>query len=493
MDNIKEKVNKYFKDKKLYLFGIITFLFFGIFVLTQYAPDTYFVFTSGAKNTLSHFFSCGRFVTGIAAAFVIGVLKLENNYIYFLSYICAIIFTVISLYKLYNLLQKDIKNELVCIILSTLVIINPFSFELFVYIEKSILMFSVLMCILAVEQINEFLINKNKKNILFSLIYMLIASCSYQGTIGIFVAISLIYIIKYSKTIKDFVYNNIIVALVYGLPAIVNFIIMKFTYYNSRIEGNIIISESIRKIVNGTIKLFIDTYNLLPKYMFIICIAAILLFIIYKTIINKNLKSKSFKILGSIYILIGVVSVAIVPQLLQSTASIWFVARSSYPIASIIGILLIYIFINFDLKNIERSIIIILAIIFLFIQLTSFIKYGIDGYIVNYEDKQNTMKIISKITEYEEQTGNIITKIAFYQDKNPNYTYQNIKSSGDINIKALYPTWSAKDIINFYSKRKLEIVESNIEIKQIFSQEQWDNYSQEQMIFEKDTIHLCLY
>ena len=34
---------------------------------------------------------------------------------------------------------------------------------------------------------------------------MFLANGSYQGTVGLFVAVTLIYIIKYSKNIKDFI------------------------------------------------------------------------------------------------------------------------------------------------------------------------------------------------------------------------------------------------------------------------------------------------
>ena len=213
---IKEKVKKIFCDKQLYIFSLITILFFGAFCVLQYAPDTYSVFTNELKHTVLHFFSCGRFVTGIFSYLVIRVFG--NNATYIVSYSIAIICTIASLYRLNRLIKEDIKSDIASIIISTLIIINPFSLELFLYIEKGIMMLSVLLCVLSIEHIKKFF-DGNKKSILWSLIFMTIANCCYQGTIGIFVAISLIYIIKNSKNVKQFIINNIIVALTYGIPS----------------------------------------------------------------------------------------------------------------------------------------------------------------------------------------------------------------------------------------------------------------------------------
>ena len=267
-------------------------------------------------------------------------------------------------------------------------------------------MFSVLMCILAVEQVEKLFINKSWKYMIFSIIYMIIATCSYQGTVGIFVAISLIYILKYSNTIKQFIANNTKVALIYGIPAIFNFMLVRFLGYNSRVEGKIVLLESIKKIILGIKNLFINTYNIMPQNIFMIFILGIIVFSIYKIIITQ--KQKVLKLLSIFYILAGTLIATIAPQILQNTESIWFVARSSYPMAGVIGILLIYIFSNFEVKKIEQNIIIIFCLMFMCIQLSCFMKLSIDGYITNYQDKQESMKIINKINEYEEQTGIIV-------------------------------------------------------------------------------------
>lgn len=493
MEKTKKKLIEVFTDKTLYIFVLITIIFFGIFSMMQFAPDTYSVFTNGLKETVMHFFSCGRFVTGISAYIAMGFLKLGNRAIYLLSYFVAMISTILSLYIINKLIKKDIKNSVVSILVSTLIIINPFSIELFLYIEKGIMMLSVLLCVLAIEQMDKYF-QGYKKSILWAFILILIANCCYQGTVGLFVSVSLIYIIKYSKNIKQFIKNNIIVALVYGIPAIINFLSIRILYNNQRVNGNIILLDSINKVINGTKSMFINNYGLLPKYLFMFVIVMLSIIVIYKSIKKQSkLEQKILEILGMIYLIVGTWFATIAPQMMQDTNSIWFVARSSYSTGAIIGILMLYIFQKYEIYKNLRTIILITGILFLGIQLIYFNKYSIDGYIVNYEDKKNAMQIIEVMKEYEEKSGNTVSKIAFYKDKNPNYTYSDISSTGDINIKALFPDWSAIKLISYYSGRNFATEEQKEELKTKFEQQDWDNWNKEQIIFDNNIMHLCTY
>ena len=489
---IKERVIEVFKDKELYIFAIITVLFFGAFFLLQYAPDTYSVFTNTIRHTVKHFFSCGRYVSGVAAYFAIEILSFDNLGVYIASYILAIICTIASLYKLNKLIKKDLKNKSISIIISTLIVINPFSIELFMYIEKGIMMLSILLCIMAVEQIERFL-KGNKKAILWTMIYMFIANCCYQGTVGIFVAISLIYIMKYSKNIKEFLLNNVWVAIAYGIPALINFLSIRFIFRNLRVNGKIILSDTVSKMLDGIYNMIIDTYKLLPEYIFLSVIIILLGFIIYKFVIQSKEKKKAIQLLGAFYLILGTLFSTIAPQLLQDTSAIWFVARSSYPMAAIIGLLAIYIFTNFETNKIEQKIISILLVVFLIIQLGYFMTYTIHNYIGNYIDKNISLQIKSAIEEYEQKTGIEIEKIAIYKDSMPQHAYPGLKASGDINVKAYSSEWCVNRILKLYTKRELEVIESDDTIKEEFEKKNWDYFNTEQIIFIDNVMHLCVF
>ena len=84
MEKFKEKTKEIITDKNLYIFTIVTIVFFGALCKLQYAPDTYSVFTNDLMHSVKHFLSCGRIVTAVAAYVVMGILKLSNDALKFI-------------------------------------------------------------------------------------------------------------------------------------------------------------------------------------------------------------------------------------------------------------------------------------------------------------------------------------------------------------------------------------------------------------------------
>ena len=474
---------------KLIYYTIITLIFFGMLIKLNYATDTYQVFTWDGESVYAQFSSSGRFVTAIIGK-IVKDAQISEQAIYTGSYFLAIVFTTLSQYKLYAIIKKDVKSKVLSLIIPTLIIINPFSIELFLYIENGIMIFGVLMCIYAIQNLIKFYEKKKIKYLIYSAILMFIANCSYQGVVGIFVSISLIYVLKYSKTIKQFIQNNFIVSLIYGIPAISNFIIIKILFKASRLNGKIELTQSLQKIFNSTHDMILKTYNILPENLFILAI--LFTFALFCSKIWKEQK-KYLHIIKFLYIVIGTIFVAIIPQIIQPTESIWFVPRVTYCFASLYGVLLLYIAINFKLKNAEKAVVIIISSILIVFQITKFLEIEKDRYIVNQKDFEVTSKIIKQINEYEQKTGVFIKNIAIYNDESPNYTYKGIFATGDISVKCYANDWSIVAILNYYLQRNLQISQIDEKEAQRFSQKNWDEYNEEQIKFEENTIILCKY
>ena len=265
-----EKLKNIFKDYKLYIFFLITIVFFGTYAKMQFAVDTYSVFAMPTRDIVNHFLSSGRILSAMWFALV-GVLRLGITSKNILTYSIAILSTTIALYKLNLIVKKFIQNNFLSIIVTTLIIINPFSVEYFMYLEKGVLLLSILMAVCAVEQFVKYLEDKEKgkKHLVFSFIFMLISTFSYQGTVAIYIAIASIFIVKYSKNIKDFIVNNIWMFLCYGLPAIINLLIIRIFFSNARVNGAVNFADTLEKISEGCEKMLF-TYNILPKYFFLI-------------------------------------------------------------------------------------------------------------------------------------------------------------------------------------------------------------------------------
>lgn len=485
-----KKIKQIFQDKKFWFFALITVLFFGTLSKLDFATDTYAVLGESGREMFKHFMSSGRFITGIFYA-IFKILNIKINIVYILSFLLAIFSVTISIYKLNEIFSKDIKKPFITAIVSILIIINVFSIELFLYIEKGIMCLSILFCIIALEKLIEYFETKEKKSIWIVLIYMFLANSAYQGTVAIFVALALIYILKYSKTFKEFILNNFITAICYAIPAIINLIVVRFLA-NSRIVGGHDLKLSLIKITEGIENMF-QTYSIIPNYVFKLMIIIILGILIYYVLKDKK-KNKVLEILSIIYIFIGTIITTILPQLMQSTESIWFVSRSTYAFASLFGILFVYLLINYNVNINLEKVLVVASILYLLVQYNSFQTIIKDRYIMNYMDKCNSVQIKERIEEYENRTGEVINKIAFYQDKEIHWSYPDLKAIGDMNTRAMAPEWSRIVYLKYYLNREFEEVEQNEEIYiKYFKDKEKRHFTEDQIVIENNILNIFIY
>ena len=477
-------------NKKAFLWYLfITILFFGMLIKLEYATDTYAVFNFNKDAVFMQYAMSGRFISAI----VLKLIKIANfsEYAFYLSsYILAILCAIVCQYKLYTIIGKDVESIVLKAIIPTLIIINPFSIELFLFIEKGLMWLGILMCVLALENFQKYLEIKNNKYLLYSTIYMFVANCLYQGIVGIFLSIEFVFILKYSKDLKQFILNNFIAGVIYGVPAIADFFVVKTLYKSSRVNGQIVFLDSLKRIGKNTMNMFFTTYNLLPKYTFILLV--LFTFTVFCSKIWKENK-KILSIFKFLYIIIGVTVIAIIPQIIQPTNSIWFVPRAMYCFGALYGILILFLAINCNLEIISRDLIFITSIALLIFQVQKCINIENDRFLLNKKDSIVTMQIIEQIDNYEKQTGKTITEISWYQDEKPNYTYKGVFATGDMNVKSYSSDWSTAEILKYYLKRNIKLVEKDEKLADVFKRKNWDEFDKKQIIFEDNKMNLCNY
>lgn len=479
-----EKIkNKIMSNKEIGIIILITMFLFGSLVKPEYATDTYSIWGNPWQSAFTHFLSLGRFVTGLYWA-IIRICKISFNISYEISYIIGVIAIILSIYKLYNILSEDIKSKIIRVIISVCIIINPFSLELFMYFEKGIIVLSVLMNICAVESLIK-VFKGDKKKIINTIVYMLIANFSYQGVVALFVAIGCVYILKYSKNIKEFIKNNIITICCYAIPAIINYLIVKLIYNSDRVERSTNIIETIKDILIAMKEMCIGTYGILPKYFYLVIIVIISIVIFVHIIKEKD----ELGFLKYLYIIAAILFASLMPQVMQST--VYVVPRNAYAFASTFGMLMMFLYLNYNVKTNLKNMSIAVSILLLIIQYINFNDIIISHYNTNELDDYIANKIVNMINEYEEKTGNTITKIAYYTDKIQSWKYDNIRNLGDANIKAFANTWGVQGIINMKLNRVLTITNTDETYEEYFKNKDWTSFDKEQIIFDKETIYLC--
>ena len=455
----------------------------------EFATDTYAVFNFNKEEVFMQYAMSGRFITGIVFK-ILKTISIPETILYKISFAFAFFCATLSQYILYKIIEKDVKNKWLKIMIPTLIIINPFSIELFLFIEKGIMWFGILMCILATNQTIRFFKTKLKKHIIFALIFMFLANCSYQGVVGFFLSISLVFILKYSKNIKQFVVNNFIVGIIYAIPALLDLALVKILYKASRINGQVVLLDSMKLIIQNTQNMYLKMYDLLPKYVFILLI--LFTFVVFCCKILKDNKRFS-NVLSFFYIIIGITFVAIAPQIVQPTHLIWFSPRSTYSFASMYGILILYLAMNYEVGYIIKNLILLISFLLIIFQVQKFITIEKDRYILNKNDKKITMQIIEQIDNYEKQTGNIINKISWYQDEKANYSYNGIFVTSDMNVKCYSSDWSTVEILKYYLKRNIKLEKKDEKLEEFFKSKNWNEFNIEQILFDKNKLNLCNY
>ena len=490
ISKIKKRALETLKDKRLYVFLAITLIFFGSFIIKQYATDSYLYFNVSSKELLVHIAQLGRLVTAVFWA----IFSFTNfNVTYIASFLIAIIATTLSMYELNNILKRDIKNEKITMLISVLAIINIFSLELYMFLEKGIMMLSVLLNILAVGNIEKAL-NGDKKAWITILIEMFLANCCYQGTVGIFVAIGTIYIIKNSKTIWQFIKNNIIVAVLYAIPAICNLLIIKFIFNGSRLENSISLAEKVVSVFAGIKNALINSFEIIPPYVFLGFIILIGIIFIVKLFLekDKNISKILVNIFYGLYIIVAIIFASSAPQILQ--AFVYMVPRNMYPFGAMIAVLLILMYQKVKINKVLNNCIILAGIIFLSIQYYNFADITYGHYYTNMKDREFAEKISTIIKDYEEQSNQTINKIILYKPEGLSSTYKNVRHNGDANVRAFYQTWGVRGIMNRFLQRQIDVTEADEEQKyrEFFDSQQWTGFDEKQLIFEDDTLHLYI-
>ena len=482
---------KIFKDKALYIYLIISILFFGTFIKLNFSVDTYLLFASKNMSYIREFISSGRLLTA-GMFMVFQLLRMNCETMYLVSFILATIFNTLSMYELSNITKKYIKNNYIAYILPIMIIINAFVIELWLFVEMSIMMLSILSCVKAFKHFENYLDKKDKTIITKSLLWMVLALFSYQGTVALFVGLSSILIIKHSKNIKEFCKNNLILFMCYIVPTIINFISITIIG-NKRVGGSYNLISNIEFIIKSTKEQMINGFGLYKNGIFSIFILASIV-IAVTLIIRSKSKIKPIVIAQFLYVILATYIFSVAPLLTQSSTSLAIYPRIVYTFGSIVGIIFLFCYINvkIDLKSIFNNIILSVIVLLLAIEFITFNSIAINRYIVNYMDKYIVYEIQEKINDYEQSTGNKIEHIAVYNLDRTNKFYPELQDMINVSAKNEQPSGTA--LLVFYMNKKLDVVEENDTIyENYFKNKNWKLFNLDQIVLEGNTMHWYLY
>lgn len=501
-----KKILKWVKDNKILIltYSAISLIFFGTFIKLDFATDTYAFMYNSVDDFLGTFLGNGRIIAGIFGTLFKLIPGISIQVVCLFSFLVGIISLILSLCVLDGLVNKIIRNNVLCKLTTTLIIINPFIIELFLFIEKGAMLLGVLFCVLAVKNFVRYLEEKdnNKKSIkflIYSIAMMIMGSISYQGVLGIYILIATVFTIYYSKNFKQFIVNTILSVVPYIGGVITNFLWIKLMSVDGRTSGSLDIVGSI-KAITANWDWMLHMFDIVPFKPIVVALGLIVVTTVVVMIRKRKDPMKFVLLMGSIlYVLLIAILAAVVPQIAMGT-KVWLVPRSTYTYGAIIGIIplicLLYIgdellAIKWKLSRYLISTTLLLIVIVLFYRHNQII---IDHYSVIAQDRTRAKVIGRMIDDYENESGNRVTKAAMIGDSVPNEAYPGILNIMDINDTSFSTFWSGVNSIKYWNGRNdLQLVQAPEKLKKYCRNNNWDYFDGSQVVFNRDFVGICSY
>lgn len=500
--NLIYKLNKQNVIKYLIILGI-TLLFCQNFLQMHYSSDTYVLYDLGYMEYPSQYFLLDGRLISTLVCYLAGIINIPIP-IYIIGMdLVGIILIATAIYMMNKILEKIIKPQknILKLMLSAscfILILNQFTLEYLLFPESAVMCLGVLLNVIAVK----LMMDSPKHKYIKIFFVLLLAVFCYQGLLNIFPVLAiLVYIVKqivdkreYKIKEKEFFIEMIKLAIIVIMVLAICIVAIKVgkTLLNSdqdrmmhlvdweavMLRGETVI-EYLDELWNKTMHMLPDNINNI-----ILIITFILLIL---------LKTKKEMIMQYVLLIIVSFIICIVPMFLFNTG---ICGRVNEPLTMIWGASLIILLAqSTNISEGKRTNFIYGLVIISFIINNIFIMQNITEHIASNRVEENMGKTIKYALEkYEKETGNTITKFAYAYDRKPQQYAVGIKPIGSLTERKVACSWSISQAINFYCERKLEKVRMPIRIyTERMIDKDYTEFSEEQLIFEGDTLYMLVY
>lgn len=501
--NNKSGIKNFFKNNKVNIFifiGMILFTFIICFnfLKPHFSNDAYYVYAYGYDYYANHFLASNR----MFSALILLIFKwLDIPFVTELSVMGVVLTFIMSLswFILYRFVIKLIKKEnsilynILIMGAAFIVVFNMCTAEGLLFIEVGTMPFGILFailgaCILATDKKHRYLI---------SLILVTISGLFYQVTSSIFVLLALVLIaIKHKKNIKLVIKDAIIIALIYGFAMIVNFVGVKIwdrVLVNNFRQFEIpTISTIIETILKFGETILIWNSGIGPKYWYLSLLIVLTIIFVAGGVLKKK---NYFMILEYIVLILLSILIPIIPILATPIDAQYIEPRMAMCFGSIIGILVIFLLavVEVDKNKVLLNILTIFTVINFIGNSIFLIVASSSTLITNQLDKFIAQEIIKEINYYEETTGIEIKKIGISFDKTYTMYYEGQPALRCFNVRSMGTSWAVKEVITMYTGKGYGNTIVPEEISKEFLTKDWTSYNKEQLVFDGESLYICIY
>ena len=495
--NFLEKLKKH--QKQFIIFGII--LLFCIIICSpmlqfHIASDTYNLMDLGYFEYPSQYFLKDARIVSTLVMYIAGILHLPYEVFIVLMEILAVIIVSFSIYYIYKTINEKIKInsniKIALVIMAAFILVfNCMSLEYLLYAECSVMCLSIFLSVMAART---FTSNEKYKTIK-SIILVIIATFCYQGAVNIFLPLTILFLFidKNRKTAKEMVKQIVLACVIIGVAYLINV----FSIYlintilgveQTRIAGGILnnlqnAGALLEYLLGRTL---ITNYELWPNGITLVFIAITIILLCFQ-------KDRAKSILSYIILVLSALGICILPVFFMASPSME--PRMAMSAGAIVGMSFIYLLsTEYDKKIFEYIISTVIVLFFVFNAINTIQIYSahIAG---NKIDANMGMTIKYRIEEYEKETGNTVSKVAYYRDKNHrDYHYGWDKKLYSFGQRAFDNYYCIIEALNYYCDRDFERANMTKEIYNTnFAGKDWNAYSDEQIVFEGDIMYICTY
>lgn len=480
------------KISQIFSVFVMSLFFIGGIMFVTYATDTYATIGNLKSSALDMVVRNGRPVMALFY-WLCASIGIGNTTFLMLSNVVAFVMISAAVYVFLTVLNNYIKDGFLALLLSSVTIINLYIIEYFMFMEKGCMMFGIFMAIMAMYFEHKHLVLHNNKvfdiNIGISFLFLLCATMTYQTASNMYIVLLIPFIYRYSESVISMIFNWIRIFILFGITYVIDVLLLKITG-SARVGIGINVMYPIKGLVETTVK----TFDIIPAGIYLIVLLLGLgLNIWHLCKFSNNKKKEAF----GLFVMLVVSNLFPIFTIFMTNG--WYTPRIVYPLGCCAGILFINFFVN-SYSDVESKEFIVkltkvFVIVLMVFQFFGFTRIYIDKYVMNRLDEYRIKQIADAISEYEKSSGQEVTQIAVYIDADLEYyTYfDDMYDGGDLVVSSFDVEWSDVKAISYYTGVDYEKVDPSGDMTMYFADRNWDSFSIEQLVFDNNTLHMCLY
>lgn len=493
-----KRIKRFMRKEYLYLM-LLELLCFGGICLFGFSTDSYTTFMSPDHLYDWMINSNGRVLIGFMYK-VWNVLGLSDRVFYTLNFVFFLVFIFIACCFVNKLLREFVTSEILSITLSFITIANFFIVEYLCFLEKAGFALSILLSCIAAYFMVEFL-KADKRKVLFLILshfFLNLSALTYQAVVSLFIALTVPFAFKYMKNFTSYIINLALIAAMYAVSVAIAFDVL-LAAGSVRNGISVGIWQGIETITQSYVYICATGIRIMPKW-FYLCSVVLLGILNVIGIFTRYRKEERLMSLINYLMLNIIIPLA---ALITVFSSGWALTpRVVYTAGALPGVLIINYFVNVAsgseskvcITDILRKLISVYCVLVIVLQFFIFSKIFIAKYQNDALDRYRIEMVADRISEYTEDTGIEVKKICFYYDANPSgEQYPLVFFFKDMTASSFTREWSQLNAVNYYTGGNYEEAEKDTELAEYFHSVDWDVYNDDQLVFDGDTLHICVY